>query len=90
MATLVNKGLEYEEILPGQKIYYSTLTRERVEKMNSIGFVWNSNRRRQDFDELFQKLVEYKEENGDCMVKRGYQDKQVSFMMLTISYTRYW
>ena len=38
----------------------------------------------QDFDELFQKLVEYKEENGDCMVNRRYQDKQVSFMILTV------
>jgi len=30
-----------------------------------------------DFDKMFDKLVEYKNEHGDCMVQKSYSDKKV-------------
>jgi len=38
-----------------------------------------------DFDKMFDKLVEYKNEHGDCMVQKSYSDKKVRtfvFVML--------
>lgn len=51
------------------------LTAERIAELESIGFVWNTQRRArqaQDWEKRFQQLVEYKKEQGDCLVPHGY------------------
>ena len=35
-----------------------------------------------DFDKMFDKLVEYKNEHGDCMVQKSYSDKKVHMCLL--------
>ena len=66
MAILVKKGLEYEEVVPGQKMYCRTLTQERVEKINNLGFVWccPSSGPTVSWDDRLQELAQYYEETG--------------------------
>lgn len=42
------------------------LTRERIDKLNSIGFEWDLN----DWDQTFTQLIKFKEANGHCSVSR--------------------
>ena len=37
-----------------------------------------------DFDQMFNKLVEYKNEHGDCMVQKSYSDKKVSLLFCCV------
>eukprot|EP00581_Thalassiosira_minuscula_P018904 CAMPEP_0183720586 /NCGR_PEP_ID=MMETSP0737-20130205/13154_1 /TAXON_ID=385413 /ORGANISM="Thalassiosira miniscula, Strain CCMP1093" /LENGTH=638 /DNA_ID=CAMNT_0025950473 /DNA_START=722 /DNA_END=2638 /DNA_ORIENTATION=+ len=61
---LKKEGHDYAPMDSGQKMFPSTLTMERVERLNSLGFVW-------DFDlpptvpweDRFRECVEYYEEN---------------------------
>jgi hypothetical protein len=46
------------------------LTKERLEKLNSIGFDWGE--QQCDWDERFRQLMEYKEAIGDCRVPRTF------------------
>ena len=48
------------------------MTDERKEKLDAIGFLWKV-RERADWNDRYQELVEYKNENGHCVVP------QVSF-----------
>lgn len=51
------------------------LTKERKEKLDALGFVWSLRSKRVDdhWDTMFQKLVEYKEQHGDCLVPSRYE-----------------
>lgn len=42
---------------------------DRVERLDVVGFTW---RVQESWDFMFQKLVEYKEQNGDCDVPKHY------------------
>eukprot|EP00814_Leptocylindrus_danicus_P003899 CAMPEP_0116023594 /NCGR_PEP_ID=MMETSP0321-20121206/11708_1 /TAXON_ID=163516 /ORGANISM="Leptocylindrus danicus var. danicus, Strain B650" /LENGTH=480 /DNA_ID=CAMNT_0003494951 /DNA_START=197 /DNA_END=1636 /DNA_ORIENTATION=+ len=52
------------------------ITDERIYKLEEIGFVWYRGWKKRD-DEgwmlMFEQLVEYKEEHGDCLVPRKYE-----------------
>lgn len=56
-----------------QRIKYKAekLTPEQIEKLNEIGFEWEV---QLGWDERFQQLTEYKEQNGHCRVPKGYKD----------------
>lgn len=47
------------------------LTREQVRLLDALGFVWNARRHR--WEDNYQKLVEYKEEHGDCLVPQRHE-----------------
>jgi hypothetical protein len=44
----------------------TTLTPERLEMLNHLGFIWDSHQ--VTWSEKFQSLLEYKKENGNCNV----------------------
>jgi len=54
------------------------LEQERIEKLESIGFVWRlrpfqenrTDKLEQTWEEMYEQLLLYKEENGDCNVPR--------------------
>ena len=53
---------------------------ERRDKLNSIGFVWSvrelgrSSKRDKAWNDKFERLVEYKQEHGDCLVPQNYKE----------------
>jgi len=51
----------------------SSMIRDRIEKLNSLGFVWSV---RTDHDEMwnlrFEELKVFKEKHGDCLVPQRY------------------
>ena len=47
------------------------LDSERISRLEAIGFVWNPLDKQ--WEEMFAKLEEYSQKNGDCLVPRGYQ-----------------
>ncbi|KAG7356875.1 helicase domain protein [Nitzschia inconspicua] len=51
------------------------LTLERKKKLDELGFVWSlrSKRIEDHWDEMFQQLLQYKEEHGDCLVPSRYE-----------------
>jgi hypothetical protein len=52
---------------------------ERIDKLNSIGFVWSarqagrSSKRDKMWNEKFKMLLQYKYEHGDCLVPQNYE-----------------
>ena len=64
MTIIKKKGLEFEEPKPGRLIAARTLTAERIEKLNSIGFVWSILPPTVCWEDRFQELMEYYYENG--------------------------
>lgn len=58
----VNKQRENRERLP----------QDRKELLESIGFVW-SVVKREPWEVMFQRLVDYREKNGDCLVPQRYE-----------------
>jgi len=65
---LLRKGIE-AEVPPfhGNKITLRTLTADRVETLESMGFAWivgSTKELRIPWEERFRELVEYREENG--------------------------
>ncbi|MDB2639996.1 Helicase associated domain protein, partial [Akkermansiaceae bacterium] len=52
------------------------LKSDEIEKLNDLGFVWDPTR--EDWEVQFQKLVDYKEEHGDCLVPRNWHDKKLA------------
>jgi hypothetical protein len=52
----------------------STLSDERVEALENIGFVWDSHRA--VWDERFNELIDYKRVNGNCNVPSRYTDNR--------------
>lgn len=51
----------------------SSMTAERVRKLEAIGFKWAKRKGQVTWDEKFEKLKAYKKENGDCMVPTKYE-----------------
>jgi len=58
-----------------QRNYYnndrSKISQERVDKLNSIGFVWCDNRQT-DWEVRFQQLLKFKQQHGHCLVPQKY------------------
>lgn len=54
----------------------TTLTSERMEMLNSLGFVWDSHD--VHWREKFIALMEYKKAAGDCNVPSNYHDKKLA------------
>jgi len=61
---------EYNAYRNGEK---STLTKERIDALNSIGFQWKS-RRQQIWDQRVKELKSYKQIHGDCLVPVSYKE----------------
>lgn len=53
---------------------FGWLTKERIEKLNEIGFVWAIRKASADelWEEKYQKLKAYKEQFGDCRVMKSH------------------
>ena len=49
----------------------TSLSDERIKKLEDIGFVW-SVQKRDTFDVMCARLVAYREEHGDCLVPKSY------------------
>ena len=53
---------------------------ERRDKLNSIGFVWSvrelgrSSKWDKKWNDKFERLLQYKQENGDCLVPQNYKE----------------
>ena len=47
------------------------LDTERISRLESIGFVWNIYD--QQWEEMFAKLEQCSQQNGDCIVPQGYK-----------------
>eukprot|EP00984_Skeletonema_dohrnii_P010540 scaffold4110_cov77-Skeletonema_dohrnii-CCMP3373.AAC.5 len=48
------------------------LTKERIDKLNEIGFVWDV--REAAWENMLQQLKQYKDERGDTLVPQNYPD----------------
>jgi len=60
----------------------NTLTAERKAKLDLIGFVWEPHV--YQWNLMFEKLLAYKFEHGDCLVPRRYaRDKQLGLWVMT-------
>ena len=55
---------EYKKFLAN--IEDSSLTEDRIKKLNDVGFIWNH--REDAFNFRFTELIEYKEKHEDCAV----------------------
>jgi hypothetical protein len=54
-----------------RKIYLDNkLDKDRIKRLDDIGFVWE--RLESGWEEMFDALIEYKEEHGDCKVPTGW------------------
>ena len=58
---------EYKKCLANNED--SSLTEERIKKLNDVGFIWD--RREDVFNLRFTELIEYKEKHGNCAVPVG-------------------
>jgi len=62
-----------------QKGKYSTMTGERIAKLEAIGFVWDasylaaSNPDNDTWHQRCKELTDYKNEHGNCLVPKGYE-----------------
>ncbi|RKZ83353.1 MAG: hypothetical protein DRR19_19260 [Candidatus Parabeggiatoa sp. nov. 1] len=51
------------------------LSKERIEKLNRIGFIWNPSEMFEEiWEEMFETLVKYKNKYGHCNVPQNYSD----------------
>jgi hypothetical protein len=48
------------------------LSPERIQKLDSIGFVWNSNDAY--WGKMYMRLVDYKKQHGHCTVPRSWEE----------------
>ena len=58
---------QYRRLKEGKS---SGMTMERIAALEDIDFVWNNNNKK--WDEWYEQLLQYKDENGDCNVPRSY------------------
>jgi len=63
-SNLIKKGIEFEEIAPGKKILSKSLTAERLERLNAIGFVWSVAGPKVAWEDRFRDCREFYEMNG--------------------------
>ena len=62
---MLKRGMDYEEPQPNRKSTSRTLTKERVEKMEELGFVWSFKTKPVvSWDDRLQELVMFYRANG--------------------------
>ena len=65
---------------------------ERRDKLNSIGFVWSVRERGRSskwdkrWNDKFERLVQYKQEHGDCLVPQNYKEYKEELLHLAHGY----
>ena len=72
LGSWVNKQrVEYKLMKEGKR---SSMTRERVEILHRVGFVWSKHLSQPPWDGKYRELLKYKEEHGDCLVPTKYAE----------------
>ena len=66
--TFVYEGIQLGTWVANQRSKKETLTPERIQRLNDLGFVWDA--LTQQWEEHFKALVAYKAEFGDCLVPK--------------------
>jgi len=61
--------MEYKLLQDGKK---TSMTRQRLAALESIGFVWAKRKGQATWDAKFLQLKEYKARNGDCLIPTKY------------------
>lgn len=75
---------EYKKLrswIQGQKMKHNheseaDLTDEQIQKLESIGIIWNVNQ--ESYDKMFDQALDYYEEHGDLLVPRNDEFKKLS------------
>ncbi|SMQ86975.1 Superfamily II DNA or RNA helicase [Bacillus sp. OV166] len=67
--------------ISNQRTYYKTgtLSQERVERLNELGFVWGRGDLKkinleEQWEEKYQELLAFKEKHGHCSVPQGFKE----------------
>jgi len=60
----LTKGIDIEVVEEGKQARAKTLTAERVERLNALGFVWAPAGPKAKWEDRFKELVEYYDTNG--------------------------
>ena len=60
----LTKGIDIEVVEEGKQARAKTLTAERVERLNALGFVWAPAGPKAKWEDRFKELVSYYETNG--------------------------
>jgi DNA-binding TFAR19-related protein (PDSD5 family) len=68
--TFVYEGIQLGTWVANQRSKKETLTPERIQRLNDLGFVWDA--LTQQWEEHFKALVAYKAEFGDCLVPKTF------------------
>ena len=64
---------QYRLLQQGKK---SSITEERIAKLEEIGFVWDAKSANDDtWNQRYKELIEYKRKHGDCLVPYNYEPK---------------
>lgn len=66
----VSKNFPLGHWVSRQRKSRTSLTKEKVAKLNGLQFVWNT--RKDAWEQGFSRLENYKMQNGNCIVKKGY------------------
>ncbi|MDC0613604.1 Helicase associated domain protein [Akkermansiaceae bacterium] len=56
------------------------LSADRIKRLDELDFVWDP--LQESWDAQFKSLVAYKQEHGDCLVKRGWKDNKLARWVL--------
>ena len=48
----------------------------RVQRLDELEFSWDP--KDESWEEMFDRLAQYKQKHGDCLVPRGYSDKKLN------------
>ena len=80
--------LAYASFTSGKQGNYK-ITQEQIDKLNMVGFVWNSKlasrtRTNKTFDERLEELKAYKEKHGDCLVVRTFEREETPTTHITV------
>jgi len=70
----VNKQrMEYKLYQEGRK---TSMTLERIQKLESAGFQWAKRKGAEAWEAKFEELVQYRKEHGDCLVPTKYAENK--------------
>ena len=72
LSTWVKKQRQQYRLL--QRGEQSSMTSERIRRLEAIDFAWDG--LAENWNQMFEELEEYRNENGDCLVPAKYQPNQ--------------
>ena len=61
--------MEYKLLLDNEK---SSMSPDRLEALQSVGFVWAKRKGQATWDAKYKQLLEYKAAHGDCLIPTKY------------------